>query len=107
MLVRFRSDAGSVIMFGNVAVNLLRMMGQSGVLPGALLAQDVPAALERLKRAAAAAQEQPPAEKKQDSGVEAKVSLRQRSFPLIELLTRAVDKECDVVWEEEKPLIRR
>ena len=57
MLVKFRSEAGNITMFGDVAVTLLKMMGQSGVLPGALVAKDVPAALERLKRAAAVAPE--------------------------------------------------
>jgi len=99
MLVRFRSDAGSVILFGDVAVTLLKMMGQSGVVPGALLAHDVPGALERLKHAVAAAKEPPSAQDEPESGAEAKVSMRQRAFPLIELLARCVEKKCDVIWE--------
>jgi hypothetical protein len=55
MLVEFKSDAGNMTMFGDVAVSMLKMMGQTGALPGALLAKDVPAALERLKRGAAVA----------------------------------------------------
>jgi hypothetical protein len=99
VLVRFRSDAGSVLMFGDIAVSLLKMMGQSGVLPGALLARDVPAALERLKRAVAAKKEPPSAGLNADRGAEPKVSVRQRAFPLVELLARCVEKECDVIWE--------
>ena len=102
MLVKFKSAAGDIIMFGDVAEKLLKMMGQSGVLPGALVAQDVPAALERLKRATAmepAAAGQEPADAE-----EPKVSLRQRAFPLVELLGRCVERKCDVIWEEDRPL---
>jgi len=53
MLVKFKSDAGNMTMFGEVAVDLLKLMGQTGALPGALLAKDIPAALERLKRGVA------------------------------------------------------
>lgn len=100
MLVRFHSDAGSVLMFGDIAVSLLKMMGQSGVLPGALLARDVPAALARLKRAVEGAK--PGEAQRAGDDVEPKVMLRQRAFPLIELLARCVAHECDVIWEEQR-----
>lgn len=103
MLVRFRSDAGDMIMFGEVAVTLLKMMGQSGGVPGAILAADIPPALARLQRAVAANQsESPPSQPRHDG--EPPVSLRQRAFPLVELLTRASRKHADVIWEEERPL---
>jgi len=107
VLVKFTSKQGNITMFGSVAVTLLRMMGQSGVVPGALLGKDVAAALERLKRAVAAhAEAPPPAGGNGTDEDEVKVSLRQRAFPLIELLTRAAAKECDVIWEEERPAAR-
>ena len=103
MLVKFRSDAGDMTMFGDVGVALLKMMGQTGALPGALLAKDVPAALERLKRGAAVAPVPSPGpEPERDD--EPRVSLRQRAFPLVELLERCVKMNCDVIWEEERPL---
>ena len=104
MLVKFKSDAGDMTMFGDAAVTMLKMMGQTGVLPGALLAKDLPAALERLKRSAAVApvMSVPGAEPDRDG--EPKVSLRQRAFPLIELLERCVKKNCDLIWEQEQPL---
>jgi len=104
VLVKFRSEAGNITMFGDVAVTLLKMMGQSGVLPGALVAKDVPAALERLKRAAAVAPEPPVPGKESAADKEPPVSLKQRAFPLIELLGRCVEKNCDVIWEEDRPL---
>ncbi|MGZ5225221.1 MAG: DUF1840 family protein, partial [Burkholderiales bacterium] len=49
MLVRFDSKVGTITMFGDVANTLLRLMGQSGAVPGAILAPDIPAAVERLQ----------------------------------------------------------
>jgi hypothetical protein len=93
-------------MFGDVAKDLLRMMGQSGGLPGALVAKDVPAALERLKAGAAGGAAAAPAQESADDE-EPKVSLKQRAFPLIELLGRCVERNCDVIWEEDKPMFGR
>ena len=104
MLVKFTSDAGDMTMFGDVAVTLLKMMGQSGVLPGALLAKDVPAALERLKRAAAVAPEAPAPDPGPHAETAPRVSLRQRAYPLVELLGRCVEKNCDVIWEQDRPI---
>jgi hypothetical protein len=103
MLVRFRSEAGDMVMFGEVAVTLLKMMGQSGSVPGAILATDIPVALARLQDAVAANQVDPAPPRARDDG-EPRVSLRQRAFPLIELLGRAIKKDVDVIWEEERPL---
>ncbi len=89
-------------MFGDVAVTLLKMMGHSGTVPGAILARDIPSALERLKSAVAAAPESAPAQASSDDdreGKEPAVSLRQRAFPLIELLERAARNGCDVLWD--------
>ena len=101
MLVRFNSDVGLITMFGQVAVTLLKMMGQSGVLPGAIRPEDIPQALERLKREVAA-HPVPPAVSGHDADGEPPVSLRQRAFPLIELLERAAKRGCHVIWEEQR-----
>ena len=43
MLVTFTCKAyADITMFGNVAASLLRLMGHSGTVPGALLAHEVP-----------------------------------------------------------------
>ena len=45
MLVTFKTEAyASITMFGDVAVALIKLMGHSGTVPGAVLAEDVPAA---------------------------------------------------------------
>ena len=101
MLVKFDSKAGALTTFGDVAVQLLRLMGQSGAVPGAILAHDIPAAVERLKKGVGAHRE-PPSGKKPDDDKEPPVNLGQRAFPLIELLERAAKSGADVIWEEER-----
>ena len=52
MLVTFRTDSHeSITFFGGVAIRLLKMMGHSGTIPGAILAQDVSVALADLQKA--------------------------------------------------------
>ena len=101
MLVRFDSKAGTITMFGDVAVTLLRMMGQSGSIPGAILAQDIPAALQRLRQALSGERDPAAAKKGKDDEGETPVGLQQRAFPLIELLERAAKQHADVIWEPE------
>ena len=99
MLVRFDSRVGGFTMFGDVAVQLLKMLGHSGTVPSALLAKDIPQALARLEAALAGA---PAAtgEASDEDGETPKVSLRQRAYPLIELLARAAQADCDVLWDK-------
>lgn len=92
-------------MFGEVAAKLLKMMGHSGTVPSALLAADVPSALERLKQALVVME--PEEEKRRnaladDENTDAalRITLGQRAYPLIELLSAAADKHCDVMWVE-------
>ena len=102
MLVRFDSKAGQITTFGDVAVALLKMMGQSGSIPGAILARDIPPAVERMRKALGAAEPAAPSEGEDE---EPKVNLRQRAFPLLELLERAAGTGADVIWEEERKTI--
>ena len=100
MLVKFDSEAGSFSMDGAIATQLLKAMGHSGTVPSAILAKDIPAALARLKSAVAAAPvaKASPANDERDQK-EVQVSLRQRAFPLIDLLTRAAEKGAEVMWK--------
>ncbi len=105
MLVTFRTKSwGNVTMFGDVAQALLKMMGHSGTVPSALLAKDIPQALERLKRGLAAAPQPKVDPKAVDKDEEPPVPLQKRAYPLIELLQASVRKESDVTWEEGVPL---
>lgn len=106
MLVTFRTNASAdITMFGHVAEALLRMMGQSGAVPGALMAPDVAPALARLKTVIEREGAQPGPEvpgaapaRERDEEAPPPVSLRQRAYPLIGLLEAAVRAEDDVTW---------
>jgi hypothetical protein len=101
MLVKFDSKAGGLTMFGDVAVQLLKLMGHSGTVPSAILAADIPAAVERLKRALDQGATVPvgPADEEDRREGRTPVSLRQRAYPLIELLQRAARNNADVMWD--------
>ena len=104
MLVTFHTEAyADILMFGDIAVHLLKLMGHSGTVPSALVAEDVPAALERLRTAIAAHQATVPKAAEDveddDDADESPVDLAQRAFPLIELLAAAAAAQCDVLWD--------
>ena len=101
MLIKFDSEVGSFIMNGDIAVQLLKAMGHSGTVPSAILARDIPAALARLKAAVAASPRAATESSDSDDKDrrEVQVSLQQRAFPLIDLLTRAVEKGAEVMWK--------
>lgn len=107
MLIRFDSKVGTFVALGDIGVELIRMTGHSGDVPGAILGADTAAALQRLK-AALAAVPAPPLDDKDDEDDdrpkrEPAVTLRQRAWPLIDLLERSAKKGCDVVWAVEPP----
>jgi hypothetical protein len=104
-------------MFKDAAVELLRLMGATGRVPGALNAEDVPAALqslessiERLKLATHADTPARPADNEdwaadEDKKLEEReppVALTARAVPLISLLKRAAAANAEVVWEERR-----
>lgn len=104
MLVTFTCKAyADITMFGDVALGMLRMMGHSETVPGAILAEDVPAALDRLKRAVEAVKTTEAPDAPRDAGAdetdEPPVSLAHRALPLIELLTAAARQKADVMWK--------
>ena len=100
MLVTFSCNAApDITMFGNVAVQLLKLMGHSGTVPGALLAADVPEALAKLKSGIRAA-EPSPTQTENEEPDEPPVSLATRAYPLIGLLDVAAREQCDVMWEQ-------
>jgi len=101
MLVTFSCPAyADITMFGDVAVRMLKLMGHSGTVPGALLAEDVPAALARLRSAIEAEQALPGTAQTGDEDGEPAVSLSHRALPLIKLLEAAAQAKCNVMWDK-------
>ncbi|WPL18180.1 hypothetical protein Thiowin_03239 [Thiorhodovibrio winogradskyi] len=103
MLITFKTKAyASITMFGDVAITLLKRMGHSGSVPGAIMADDVPAALARLQAAVQAQPDAPldPANAPTSDGEEGEhVTLAHRALPLIELLTTAAAEHENVMWD--------
>ena len=115
MLVTFKSSATeSITMFKDSAVALLKLMGATGHIPGALSGADVQAALaklesevERLKTVTHADTPARPADNEDwaaDEDAKTKdreppVTLAVRAVPLLSLMKRAAAANAQVVWE--------
>ncbi len=98
MLVTFKTDAyADITMFGDVGLTLLKMMGHSATVPGAILADDVSTALNKLSAAIDAEEVSAPVEDIEED--EPVVSMANRAMPLIDLLTAAAKAERNVMWE--------
>jgi hypothetical protein len=106
MLVTFSCDVfANTTYFGDIAQSLLKMMGQSGTVPGAILAEDVPKALQQLQNAveqlktATVPKSSLEGTAEQDEWKEKPVTLAHRALPLIELLTAAAKANRNVMWD--------
>jgi hypothetical protein len=102
MLVTFKTKAhADITMFGDVAVELLKLAGLSGTVPTAILAADVADALARLENGLAARVKTADAGSgaDEDADDEPRVPLDRRALPLIELLRRAAEAGKDVMIE--------
>jgi len=105
MLVTFRTEAhAGITMFGNIALDMVRMMGHTPTVPGAILAKDIPEALIRLETNLESRKGAPPAgdedEARDKEDDEPPVSISHRALPLIELLKAAAAADKHVMWEE-------
>jgi len=113
MLVKFRSTATeSITMFGDIAVELLKLMGATGRVPGALSPEEVPSALKRLESALdhvtiqqTAAQpadnEDSATDEDKDDDRTAPVGLPTRAVPLVSIMKRAAAAHKELMWEQQ------
>lgn len=106
MLVTFKTSSyADITMFGEAAVSLLKLMGQSGNVPGALLAADLPDALQTLhdgldKLSAESADNAPSnVSDLGDDDAAPPVALQTRAGPLISLLESAIAANENVQWD--------
>jgi len=98
-LVTFRSRAASeIIMYAETARRLLEIIGKPMAERGVITSDQVEEALERLEKAVQA--EKPPSVSSDEeaAGAEMPVSLRQRAYPLVEMLRAARKRHVDVTW---------
>ncbi|TMM44819.1 DUF1840 domain-containing protein [Colwellia ponticola] len=102
MLVTFSSKSyANITMFGDVAVQLLKLMGRKATIPSAMLTEDIPAALALLQ--AAIDKEKQLAQQEEldeDNDEPLPVSLPQRALPLIDMLKAAVEDKSDIMWTD-------
>ncbi len=105
MIYKFKSKAGAdVIMMGPPGDQILRLLGRESGGQGILTNEQMPAALAALEQAisddeAAFAKAQAEARTAGETVPRREgVSLRQRAWPLIELMRRAQQGGHDVVW---------
>ncbi|MGL5742279.1 MAG: DUF1840 domain-containing protein [Legionella sp.] len=97
MLVTFHTDAyEDITYFADVAKRLLSLMGHSGTIPGAIKAENLSEALDKLQ--SALTQEKQEDDVVDDDG-EREISLAKRAIPLVGLLQAAIKKEKDVLWD--------
>ncbi len=114
MLVRFKSPATETItMFGDDAVQLLKLMGATGRVPGGLNEADTQAAMRQLESAMEdmktrtnadtaarpADNEDVASDEDKDLHRSAPIPLENRAVPLLSLLKRAAAAKAPVTWE--------
>ena len=108
MIVTFQSPAsGDVIMFGDVAQRMMKLMGKEPSDKGIVTVEQLPDAIARIKaaieedkrdRAGKSPEDMPQTERAEGGGSRPFVSLSQRALPLLELLEWSLKKQKPVVW---------
>jgi hypothetical protein len=99
MLVTFKTKSyANIMMFGDVAQKLLKMMDYGVSVPGGIVAQDLPQALNNLQRQLESVIDVVESAGDADDDQPA-VSLHTRALPLIELLQSAIADQNNVRWE--------
>jgi uncharacterized protein DUF1840 len=117
MLVQFKSPATETItMFENDAVQLLKLLGATGRVPGGLGAEEVPAAMQRLESAVEAMKAKTnadtavrPADNEDWASDEDKdlhrsppIALETRAIPLLSIMKRAAAAKATLTWEQSR-----
>ncbi|MEO6410780.1 MAG: DUF1840 domain-containing protein [Burkholderiaceae bacterium] len=105
MIYKFKSKAaGDVIMLGASGDDVLRTIGKSPAAKGIIEAADMPAAMQAIEAAVAAdeAARESAEQELRSSGqtlpARDGVSLRQRAWPLVEMMKRAHAEGEPIVW---------
>ncbi|GAB2179839.1 hypothetical protein DLREEDagrD3_00620 [Denitratisoma sp. agr-D3] len=103
MIITFRSPAsGDVIMFGDVAKQMMTLMGKAVTDEGIVTVEQLPDAIARLRAAVEEdkARRQGHTDDDEDTkpGMGGPVSLAQRAAPLLDLLDWSLRKQKPVTW---------
>lgn len=113
MLVTFKSQAtDDLVMLGQHAEALLKLLGKTATAPGTLTVADMPAALQRLHElhdtrdavpphppsAPQGEDDEPVSEAPPPLFIDEPVSLRQRAAPLVRMIEQAMAEGKPIVW---------
>lgn len=105
MLVRFiSSETGEILMFAEVAKNLLQAIGKETTAHGAFLPDEMLSAAQALRDAVSRSAAPPPDDDERDAEGKKKepvVAFGQRAWPLIDMLERTAKggARANIVWE--------
>ena len=105
MIYKFKSKAaGDVIMMGPAGDDVLRLMGKAPAAQGIIEVSAMAAAASAIEQAVAG-DEAARAQAEKDAAAEGRtlapregVSLRQRAWPLLEMMKRSQAAGADIVW---------
>ena len=105
MIYKFKSKAaGDVIMTGPAGDEVLRVIGKAPASQGIVEAGSMSAAIAAIEQAVAA-DEAARAQAEKEAAAEGRklaprdgVTLRQRAWPLAEMMKRSVTEGADIVW---------
>ncbi|MBL8408650.1 MAG: DUF1840 domain-containing protein [Candidatus Accumulibacter phosphatis] len=107
MLVTFTSStSGQIMMFAQVARQLLELVGKDCSARGVITTEQLPEAIQRLRAATADHKSHASAEAVDNDGGEehdaTPIGLGQRAYPLLELLEWTRKEDGFVLWEAAK-----
>ena len=105
MIYKFKSKAaGDVIMMGAAGDDVLRLIGKTPAAQGIIEVAAMPAAIAAIEQAVAA-DEAARAQAEKEAAAEGKklaprdgVTLRQRAWPMIDMMKRSIGENADIVW---------
>ena len=103
MIYKFKSKAaGDVIMMGPLGDQLLKLIGKTPGAQGIIEVADMPAAVAALERAVVASEAARQQCEKAAAGRAGEpsdtVSLRQRAWPMVEMLKRSHAENAAITW---------
>jgi len=105
MIYKFKSQAaGDVIMMGPTGDDVLRLIGKDPAPKGIIESGAMAAAIDALERAVAA-NDAARAQAEKEAAADGKrvapgdgITLRQRAWPLVEMMKRSSAAGADIVW---------
>ena len=105
MIYKFKSKAdGDVIMTGPAGDDVLRVIGKSPAAQGIIETGSMGAAIAAIEQAVAADEAARAQAEKEATAAGTQlaprdgVTLRQRAWPLVEMMKRSIKERADIVW---------